>query len=83
MTVPKMKNPKGRVVSVSDAGVEALRARGYSLLGEAVRTASSAEGFDVDSATKKQLVEYAERHDIEITKSATVDEVRDQVRATL
>ena len=36
---------------------------------------------DFDSMTKAQLVEYAEENGIEITKSAKVAEVRDQVKA--
>lgn len=46
-------------------------------------TAAPADGFDVDAATKEELVEYADEHDIEVTKSAKVDEVRDQVKAGL
>ena len=41
--MPKMKRPNGTTVSVSDAGVDALQARGYTLLGPG-DTSSRASG---------------------------------------
>jgi hypothetical protein len=41
---------------------------------------SAPAGFDVETATKDELVDYAEANDIDVKKSAKVDEIRDQVR---
>lgn len=45
--------------------------------------AAPAAGFDVENATKDELLEYAEEHDIDVKRSGKVDEIRDQVRAAL
>lgn len=37
-------------------------------------------GFDVETATKDELIEHAEANDIEIKKSAKVDEIRAEIR---
>lgn len=44
-------------------------------------TDASDNAFDVETATKQELVDYADEHDIEVTKSAKVDDIRDQVRS--
>lgn len=92
--MPKLIDPQGRTVSVSEKGREALLARGYTEPGGAVKAIVDASGdavaaaesrnagkFDVHTATKAELVEYAEQHGIDITKSAKVDEIRAQVKA--
>jgi len=48
---------------------------------DAEKAESGDESPDFDSMTKAQLVEYAEANGIDITKSAKVAEVREQVKA--
>lgn len=86
--MPKMKTPEGRIVSVSNAGVEALQRRGYTLLDGAPRattpvvsgpSAPDPVEAPAKSATKADWVAYAEAQGIESADELTKPELIDRL----
>lgn len=84
--MPKMKRPDGRTVSVSEQGVEPLKARGYTLLqpNDSTRPAATAPAPAEEqtlperpaaSAPKGDWVEYAEAQGVEVTDKTTKSEL--------
>lgn len=71
LTAPSITDKTGISAKVLD------RTTPTALSGAATAASS---GFDVEAATKDELVEYAEANDIDVKKSAKVDEIRGQVR---
>lgn len=86
--MPKMKRPDGRTVSVSEQGVEPLKARGYTLLqpNDSTRQVASSPAPAEEqalperpaaSAPKGDWVEYATAQGVEdaddLTKAELID----------
>lgn len=60
--MPKLRAPDGRIVSVSQTGVEPMKARGYTDVDEASAASAAAgePGKPSESAPKADWVAYAE-----------------------
>jgi len=78
-------DPEYREASLTAPSITERRGIHEKVLERTTPTALSSSpagdpAFDVETATKDELVAYAEEHDIDVKKSAKVDEIRDQVR---
>lgn len=70
--MPKLKRPDGRIVSVSEAGVEALRARGYT---DPDSTPPATSEAPAKSATRQEWDDYARAQGVDPDDYSSKDEL--------
>lgn len=79
-------DPEYRAAALTAPSITDKRGIHEKVLPRTVPTALSGaknavDSFDVEGATKDELIGYADEHGITVKKSAKVDEIRDAVRA--
>lgn len=75
--MPKLKRPDGRIVSVSEKGVEALRARGYTDPDGTAAPAADGDEAPAKSATRQEWDDYARTQGVDPGEYSSKDDLID------